>query len=75
MFHTENARLLFKSAVFACGHMLPRRCVVFRVVTGRLIYYWALCRLRERHRTTTEHNTRVHMPWDRDGQVEACGIH
>ena len=25
-----------------CGHMLPRQQVVFRVVTGKLTYCWAL---------------------------------
>ena len=47
MFHTENARML---SVFSanllfspCGRMLPWSWVVFRVVTGQLIYYRALC--------------------------------
>ena len=26
-----------------CGRMLSQRWVVFRVVTGKLMYYWALC--------------------------------
>ena len=33
---------------FACGHMLPRWWVVFRVVTGKQIYCWALCRAVQR---------------------------
>ena len=43
MFHTENARLLSKSAGFALRTSLPREWVVFRVVTGKLTYYWVLC--------------------------------
>ena len=40
LFPTKNARLLFKSAVFALWIWL----LVFRVVAGELTYRWALCR-------------------------------
>ena len=41
--HTENARLLSKSAVFALWSELPRWGVVFRVLTGKPTYYRVLC--------------------------------
>ena len=46
-FHTANAILLSKSAVFALWTYAPPPppgLVVFRVFTGKLTYCWALCR-------------------------------
>jgi len=43
MFPNKNATWLSESAVFALCLQVPRRWVVFRVVTGTLIYYGALC--------------------------------
>ena len=42
VFHTENATLLSESAVFAPCTDAPPAVGGFRVVTGKLIYCWAL---------------------------------
>ena len=48
MLHTENAGMLavfyLNTLFLPFGQMLSKRWVVFRVVTGKLSYYWALCR-------------------------------
>ena len=47
MFHIENTRTLsvfYPNLLFLpCRHMLLRWWVVSRVVTGQLLYHWALC--------------------------------
>ena len=43
MLHTENAKLL-TLLFLPGGHLLPRLWVGFRLVMGKLTYYWVLCK-------------------------------